>query len=296
MTRGRQVFLGVCLVALFAILFVLVGGLNSIELLPGKPLPNPFAEVNQAPVGTAPPGGSWGAEAVRTFIQVILILSVAVIVVFAIISPEYRRQLIVVALIIAVGLFVLSRFEPGETSLPPQEQGPMNLDFGEAPPQEPVSVEIPEVRAPNWGVILGAIGASLLVTGLALLFLRKVYPLIKARQEAKDILLDELGRRASEAAERIRAGDDPREAVLRCYKEMSEILSREERVPNFSYFTPREFAQRLRARGMEDNHVDRLTAIFEQVRYGGRRGRGFADEAVACLEAIQQAYAHGGSA
>ncbi|MCK4681559.1 DUF4129 domain-containing protein, partial [Candidatus Bipolaricaulota bacterium] len=59
---------------------------------------------------------------------------------------------------------------------------------------------------------------------------------------------------------------------------------------NFSYFTPREFAERLRSSGMMVVHVDRLTAIFEQVRYGGRPGEAFVDEATASLEAIEEAY------
>jgi hypothetical protein len=74
---------------------------------------------------------------------------------------------------------------------------------------------------------------------------------------------------------------------------MSETVSREERIPNFSYFTPREFAARLRSSGMMLAHIDRLTAIFEQVRYGGRSGGAFVDEAIGCLEAIEEAYSKG---
>ena len=67
-------------------------------------------------------------------------------------------------------------------------------------------------------------------------------------------------------------------------------MSQAQHIPNYSYFTPREFATHLRKRGMKDEHVDRLTRIFETVRYGGRSGVGFVDEAIACLESIQRAY------
>ena len=80
------------------------------------------------------------------------------------------------------------------------------------------------------------------------------------------------------------------DAVRWCYKEMVALLCTQASVSGVAALTPREFAGALRARGMEDEHVDRLTAIFEQVRYGGRPGIAFADEATACLDAIRVAY------
>lgn len=297
-TRTRQAFIGLCFVLLVAIMFVLIGGLQTIELLPGKPFPTlpPPGEVRG--IETAPPE-PWAAEAIiPVMIQVLLIFGLAASVIFAVISPEFRRYLAILAGVIALILFVFSRIEPGIRPIVPLvEEGAAGLAEPGAPASpEPVRVEIPPVHAPEWGVIMAAIGIALVVAGIGLFVMLRLYPLLKKRRKDRNLLLDQLGELASDAVARIRAGDDPRQVVLHCYKEMSDIISYAEKIPNFSHFTPREFAQSLRSRGMSDDHVDRLTGIFEQVRYGGRQGRGFADEALLSLEAIERTYARGAAA
>jgi hypothetical protein len=289
--QRRRILLGGVFVVLFGILFVLIGGLNSTTFLPGKPLPNSFTAVDIAPFAGTASQGTWGVNAVRLIIQILFILALVVIAIFAIISSEFRWRLLTVALIFAVVLVVLSQIEITQRGEQVEVQEQSDIVFGEpVPPPPPVQVEIPDVRATDWLMILMALGSAAALTGIGLFLLLRVYPAFQKRRAERNLLLDELGQRAHEAVTRIRAGGDPREAILRCYKEMSEIVSREERIQNFSYFTPREFAARLRSSGMMVAHVDRLTAIFEQVRYGGRPGGAFIGEAIGSLEAIEGAY------
>ncbi len=289
--QRRRILLGGVFVVLFGILFVLIGGLNSTPFLPGKPLPNPFTAVDIAPFAGTASQGEWGMNAVRLIVQILFILALVVIVIFAIISSEFRWRLLTVALICVVVLAILSQIEIKQRGDQVRMREQPDITFGEPPPPvPPVQVEIPDARATDWLMVLTALGSAAVLTGVGLFLLLRVYPAFQKRRTERNLLLDELGQRAHEAVTRIRAGDDPRVAILRCYKEMSEIISREERIPNFSYFTPREFAERLRSSGMMVAHVDRLTAIFEQVRYGGRPGGVFVDEAIASLEAIEEAY------
>ena len=296
-TRTRQTRLALCYVVLIAVMFALIGGLHTIELLPGKPFPTqqPGAGIE---MGGAPTGG-WAAEAIiPVAIQVILIFGLAASAIFAVISPQFRWYLIALVCVIVLIMFVLPLIQrmgiPPPAEQPAAEaEAPPEVEEVEGPPPVPVEVEIPPVRPPEWGVIMAAIGIALFAAGIALFVIPRLYPLFRRRRKAGTFLLDQLGELASDAATRIRAGDDPRAVVLHCYKEMSNILSRVENTPNFTHFTPREFAQSLRARGMKDDHVDRLTGIFEQVRYGGRQGREFADKALLSLEAIERTYAHG---
>jgi len=288
----QRLLLIVVLGALFVVLFVLIGGMNSVHTLPGKRLPNPFADLGEVSAGTSPGGPAWGADAVRIFIQSLFALGAAVILLFVIISREHRKQfaiIFVVLLLIALGLAQIHDIPQSEQSPQPQEATDMGI--GDTPPVEQVHVDIPPVAASNWQIILIALGSSLVLTGIGLTFFLKIYPALRSRHSDRDDLLGELGKSAGLAAYRIIAGDDPREAILRCYKEMTEIMSQAQRIPNYSYFTPREFATHLRERGMKDDYVDRLTGIFESVRYGGRSGVGFVDEAVACLQSIQRTYA-----
>ncbi len=276
---------------LFGILFVLIGGLNSTTFLPGTPLPNPFTAVDIAPFAGTASQGTWGMNAVRLIVQILFILAVVVIVIFAIFSSEFRWILLTIALIFLVILAILSQIEIKQRGEQVEMQEQSDIVFGEPPPPAPpVHVEIPDARATDWLMILMALGSAAVLTAIGLFFLLRVYPAFQKRRTERNLLLDELGQRAHEAVTMIRAGGDPREAILRCYKEMSEIVSKEERIPNFSYFTPREFATRLRSSGMMVAYVDRLTAIFEQVRYGGRPGGAFVDEAIACLGAIEGTY------
>ncbi len=296
MTASRRLVLLVALAGVILLLVVLASGVHNLKLLPGKPIPNPLASVQRAPAGEPVTGPRQGPTAVWfVILRVWLVLSFLGVVIMAIVSERFRRRLLVLAILAAALVFIFSRMPLPQIGLPAQSQpqAPTSPAPGTAGPERP---EIPEVHAPNWGAILVGLAAAVLSSGLVLLFFLKVYPRLRRARGRGEGVLDELGQRANEAARRIRAGEDPREAILRCYKEMSEILSRRRRVVNYAHLTPREFTARLREAGMTDEHVDRLTAIFEEVRYGGRSGEPFAREAVVCLEAVRHAYAGGGAA
>ena len=87
------------------------------------------------------------------------------------------------------------------------------------------------------------------------------------------------------------AGGDLRDAVLRCYRDMSRVLGERQGLARAQSATPREFEAQLAAAGLRDEHIRRLTRLFERVRYGARRAdAGEEREALACLTAIVQAY------
>ena len=72
---------------------------------------------------------------------------------------------------------------------------------------------------------------------------------------------------------------------------MSQVLSERRAIRREQDMTPREFEQRLVAAGVRDEHVRRLTQLFERIRYGGKDpGKQEEAEAVACLTAIVEAY------
>jgi hypothetical protein len=57
--------------------------------------------------------------------------------------------------------------------------------------------------------------------------------------------------------------------------------------------TPREFEQHLAEAGLGDDHIRRLTRLFESVRYGSNiPTKAEEEEALSCLNAIAEAYAH----
>ena len=286
--RGRRIVFVALFLLFFALLVVLIGSLNQLELAPGKPLPNLFARHPDAETAGGEVG--WNLDSVRigSLFFALVLAWLVFLVIGAIFSRRLRRSLLITSAI-ALAIFVALLW------VKPPEKVP--LEGAEAsggylfPEQmgDRIQVEIPQTPPPNWAVILTAVGAAVIAAGVAALLIVKIWPAFHHRRS--DALLAELAKRAQDAADRIRAGADLGDAVRRCYKEMSELLCTRANVTDVVVLTPREFAEALRARGMQDEYVDRLTAIFEQVRYGGRPGTAFADEAIACLDAIRAAYA-----
>lgn len=158
---------------------------------------------------------------------------------------------------------------------------------------EPVGVEelqLGEVRAPRWAVF------PFLLAGLAALALLGwwVKRFLSAKREGEGPLA-ELAALAGAAAGELEAGRSLRDVVLRCYREMSRLLSEREKVPFTQAMTAREFEARLYAIGVRYEHIARLSRLFESVRYGGRTsGPKEVAEAIACLQAIEAAYGCGG--
>ncbi len=286
--RSRRVLFVALFFLFLALLVVLIGSVNRLQLAPGKPLPSLFVRRSDSESAAGKAGWSLDSARIVSLIYAFVLIYLVSLVVASIFSRRLRRKLLIMS-VVALGLFLALMWIK-----PPEQVDTEGIDLagGNLLPStndNQVRVEIPQTFPPNWAVILTALGAAVIAAGFAALLLVKLYPAFRRRQD--DALLTELAKRAQDAADRIRAGADLADAVRRCYKEMSELLCKWANVSDVDVLTPREFAEALRDRGMQDEHVDRLTLIFEQVRYGGRPGIAFADEAVACLDAIRSAYA-----
>jgi hypothetical protein len=95
---------------------------------------------------------------------------------------------------------------------------------------------------------------------------------------------------AGMAADRIEESGDLENEVYRAWREMTTHLDAERPASS----TPAEFREAAVADGMDRGHVDELTRLFEEVRYGGfeptpERER----RAVTALRAIEAAYGEG---
>jgi len=282
----RAVVVG-AFVALACLLFLLIAGLNNLELLPGRPLPNlsqsPESERTASrPLATRP-------SDVSGLVVVLVAGGLAVGIAVSLLFRDFRRRLLKLLITACVLLLMLWFVNPfARQPIPSSESSPAAT----ASPDSAVGPSLPKappLRASNGLVILVAIGAAGLVTGLGFVVWRAARLHLATRLGPG--VLDELAEEAGKAAQAIQAGDDPRDAVLRCYKEMCAILAREGNVHDIDSLTPREFAVLLRAHGMGSAHADRLTWIFEEVRYGSRPSTPLAAEAIACLEAVRMAHA-----
>jgi hypothetical protein len=102
-----------------------------------------------------------------------------------------------------------------------------------------------------------------------------------------------VGRAAGEAADRIEGDADVDNEVYRAWREMTDHVA----VASPRSSTPGEFAAAAVDAGMDREDVTELTALFEDVRYGGEAPTAERERrAVAALRRIERAYAEDGAA
>lgn len=165
-------------------------------------------------------------------------------------------------------------------------------DIAASRPQVPESLIS---NLPVWALAAAAVTVALLIIGVILVFADRWFAFLKfvrrTETERTDLPVEQqtFADQAAVTAQRIRAGESLQGEVIRCYRKMDQMLSKRRRLKP-TYLTPREFASSLRELGIQSNHIQQLTELFELVRYGGRDDESMSQQALACLDQLQSAY------
>jgi len=161
-----------------------------------------------------------------------------------------------------------------------------------------VGPEIPDsilANLPAWSIALAASAVSLLILGLGTFLVIRwlaFHKIVEQRRSELASLEAEqqaIAEQAAETASRIRKGKPLQGEVIRCYREMDRLLSKRRNIKP-TYLTAREFANSLAELGIQAEHIQQLTELFELVRYGERNDRSMATDALACLDKLQSEY------
>jgi hypothetical protein len=154
------------------------------------------------------------------------------------------------------------------------------------PPQPETRQSRPTV---GWQTLTGGVGTALVliaaVAGLGWYFWFRIQSPVEHTAP-----LQELALQAQSAVDALHRGGALHEVVIRCYYEMSHVLSENRDIQRREVMTTREFESILIAIGLPPEPIADLTRIFEEVRYGSREPN--PDEvklAVASLTAISKA-------
>lgn len=272
----NAIFLGGAVLALL----LLAAGLSGVTLGPGRA----YTLANGRIVVQAPDGAALESAPVQAFAYLLMIVCFAAIVLYLLFSmlselaQARLRPRLLTRIAALLPLFVLvamlinlwRNLGPGEEPMP----APLPV----APTGEPFPTF---AASPPWwlALVVGAILAALLAAGAWFFWRRSREPERPLAALAQAALAD------------IRAGGDLRDTVLRCYRDMSQVLRERRGLEREQAMTPREFAEYLAAEGLRDEHIQRLTRLFERVRYGGTSAdERDSREAVECLGAIVAAY------
>jgi hypothetical protein len=202
---------------------------------------------------------------------------------YAIVSPEMRRELrriLPIMLLILALIMFLREPEPREGEIQPE--GGANGQAGLV--AEPVVPPDFVTDPPGWLLTGLNIIVFIAIGTAAFLIWRKFQN--KAEDPQARIILE-----AEKALADLQSGANLKDTIMRCYADMSQVLAETRNVERQRGMTPREFESYLAALGLRDDHIRRLTRLFEGVRYGpDTPSRREELEAADCLNAIVNAY------
>ncbi len=216
------------------------------------------------------------------------VVLVPLLIIYMIFNPEARkkllRDLIRLAILILAFLLISNYIQ----QMRKQAEGQPSQGMPVAPQ---VTETVPETvqfipNASNWVVIVAGVALAVLFT----LLIAGVLWLLLLRRTPEDRPLERIAEEAQVAVNAIEAGGDLRDIVIRCYVEMSRVLSEKRGLNREKYMTPHEFEAILTGKGIPNQPVEQLTRVFEAVRYGNLTpGKKEELKALDCLTAILEA-------
>ena len=278
---------GVALLLLF-----LAAAMTRIKMLPGDPFP---IEWKQAPQGEVAPFGNgyWFLVLIRGLL-IISVITIPLYIIINLFTPAGRRRLLkglIQLLAFMLIMYIISNLADSlnQRKEVPQEQPNFEVGKGGPTPEGLAPAVTQEVTTPSpWldaGICIGlAVILAIMITVLAW----GIYRASKARTgEAITRLADE----AQQAVDSLQAGGNIRDTVIRCYIQMTQVLAEERQVHREEAMTPHEFEQiLLKKMKLPETPVQRLTRLFEAVRYGDYHpGKREEMEAIDSLSAIAAA-------
>src|SRR5215211_3126199 len=124
----------------------------------------------------------------------------------------------------------------------------------------------------------------------ALLFVLAIWFMYRAWKKylaANTSSLKEIANIARSSLRDLSSGSDSSDVIIKCYLRMADVVADKRQLRREQAMTPQEFASRLERAGLPGDAVQRLTRLFEAVRYGDRKsGPKEVNEAVGCLNTI----------
>lgn len=233
-------------------------------------------------------GVGWFLVLVQGMIAMLFLL-LPVYIVLALLNKEEKKKMLANIIMMALLILLLTW---------PYKKDPLLNQSEPLIPQPPVT-DLPEldfeklipysfVANPKpWMLPLILIGVAVLVAVSTFFTLR----FLSNRESSERSPYLDIAENAQTALEEIGETEiDFEDVIIRCYAEMSRTLQINREIQREEAMTTSEFERELLARGFPATPVQRLTQLFEQVRYG-RRQTMEADQQVA-VESLSEIINH----
>ncbi len=212
-----------------------------------------------------------------------------VLLISSLLDAELRKQLLYAFLrvaLFALGFFYLIKKNPQMfAGLLGQLSISENLALNPAAVDAPAPVfEPPQVS--GWFSFAVALGIILLVV-LLIWWMKGLWTRIKELSTSRDVSLGEIALIARVSIKDLNSGKNYENAIVECYARMSNAVQEKQGLHREQAMTPTEFSARLSRAGLPREPIERLTRLFESVRYGRQTaGQREIDEAVLSLTSI----------
>jgi hypothetical protein len=147
----------------------------------------------------------------------------------------------------------------------------------------PLPPQMQPVRSPLGSVpilLLWLVGIALLVGSILL----GIWIFAPSKQETT---IDLVGIEAEKAWQALMTGLDLKDVIIKCYRQMSLAVEKEQGIERKDFMTTREFENLLESAGIPYDPIHQLTQLFEAVRYGNWQPNPMDEQkAIHCLQAI----------
>jgi Domain of unknown function (DUF4129) len=149
--------------------------------------------------------------------------------------------------------------------------------------EPPPPTQMPPVTSP-----LGPAPTLLLwLAGIALLMSSLLLGIWIFAPSKRETTIDLVGLEAEKAWQALMTGLDLKDVILKCYRQMSLVVEKEQGIERKDFMTTREFEHLLEAAGMPHAPIHQLTQLFEAVRYGNWQPNLMDEQkAIHCLQTI----------
>jgi hypothetical protein len=285
-TRKNIVLISSLLV--LVLLVLLASGLHGFKLDLGTPFV--WDNGKDIPAAVGDTGGNSGPSLWERSISFFAILLWILLFLFFF-SPGLRKRLLKVMLNIGLTVLILSfLYENQIIALPglgeTLEGASGQLDTGAGEVISPSAFVPPsESSALSYVITLGMV----FVFALSAWYLMRMWMRLRADRATSDTLPD-LAAIARSSLRDLSDGHDWQGVIQECYVRMSEAVSKNRGITRQDTMTTGEFARRLEEAGLPAAPVQRLTRLFEMVRYGAKKSSTTdINEAVSSLNAVLHA-------
>jgi hypothetical protein len=287
--HDKRVVLTLAVLALLS-LVLLTNALRRMDFLPAQPIGG--GSSNQWTGQSLDLGGMVKTVAEIPFWKQLVfwaVLFLVLLLITSLLSPELRKQLIHAFLRTAGSgliLFYIIKRQPQLFAgfLSRLSGVGENLTISPEIDSSPAPVFVPpqEVSWLSFAVTLGLI----LALALLIWWANRLWARIREMNASRESL-NEIAAIARDSLNDLKTGRNYDNAIVECYDRMSDVIAKKQGLQRAHAMTPSEFASRLTRAGLPRDPIQKLTSLFESVRYGRQpAGQMEINQAINCLTSI----------